>query len=333
MTMRVAHSLEEWRAAFPPGRRTAATIGNFDGMHIGHRKILARVVAQARERGAMAAVVTFDPHPLRVLRPKAAQPLILTLAERLAQFEAAGIDAALIVEFNRDFSLLSPAEFVRQVLVETLGAEAVLVGPNFRFGHQQAGDVEELSRLGKRFGFAIEVVPAVVFRGQVVSSTLIRRAIAEGKMESAGRMLGRPFALSGRIVRGSGLGHRRIVPTLNLAYEQELIPGKGVYATETALASGLYRSATNVGLRPTFDGQKLTVESHLLDFSGELTGGPMEIRFWHRLRDERRFDSPDALRAQIDRDIARTRQFFARLEGHQRLPSRTTANRARRRAT
>jgi riboflavin kinase / FMN adenylyltransferase len=314
MPLRVLHSAGEWREAFGTQRRAAATVGNFDGVHVGHRKILARVVARARERGALAAVVTFDPHPMRVLRPQTAPPLIVTLAERLAQFEQAGIDAALVVEFNRDFSLLSPAEFVRQVLVETLAAEAVFVGPNFRFGHRQAGDVAELARLGEQFGFAVEIVPAVVLRGQVVSSSVVRQAVARGEMELAGRLLGRPFALSGRIVRGSGAGRRRVVPTLNLAYEQELLPGKGVYASETVVAGALYRSATNVGLRPTFDGHKLTVESHLLDFSEELTSGPMAVRFWRRLRDERKFNSPEELRAQIERDSARAREFFARLD-------------------
>jgi riboflavin kinase / FMN adenylyltransferase len=321
MALWVVRSPREWRPAFGPERRAVATVGNFDGVHIGHRRILARVVELARERGALPAVVTFDPHPLRVLRPEAAPPLIETLAQRLEQLEKEGIEAALVIPFDRDFSLLSPAEFVRQVLVEGLAAEAVLVGPNFRFGHRQQGDVQELARLGERFRFTVEAMPAVVYRGQVVSSTLVRSAIAEGKIEQAGRLLGRPFSLTGNIVPGSGLGRRHVVPTLNLAYEQELVPKRGVYATESVVEGRLYRSATNVGFRPTFDGQKLIVESHLLDFSEELTSGPMEVRFWHWLRDERRFDSVETLRAQIMRDVARARRFFARLD--QRRAART----------
>jgi riboflavin kinase / FMN adenylyltransferase len=321
MALRVVRSPGEWRPAFGPERRAVATVGNFDGVHIGHRRILARVVALARERGALPAVVTFDPHPLRVLRPGAAPPLIETLAQRLEQLEKEGIEAALVIPFDRDFSLLSPAEFVRQVLIEGLAAEAVLVGPNFRFGHRQQGDVRELARLGERFGFTVEAMPAVVYRGQGVSSTLVRSAIAEGKIEQAGRLLGRPFSVTGNIVPGSGLGRRHVVPTLNLAYEQELVPKRGVYATESVVEGRLYRSATNVGFRPTFDGQKLIVESHLLDFSEELTSEPMEVRFWHRLRDERRFESVEALRAQIMRDVARARRFFARLD--QRRAART----------
>jgi riboflavin kinase/FMN adenylyltransferase len=314
MPLRVLRSPEEWRQAFGRGQRSIATVGSFDGVHIGHRKILARVVELARERTALSAAVTFDPHPLRVLRPEVAPPLIETLSQRLAQLEETGIEAALVITFDRDFSLLSPAEFVRQVLVEGLGAETVLVGPNFRFGHRQQGDVRELARLGERFGFTVEIVPAVLLRGQVVSSTLVRSAIIEGKMDQAARLLGRPFSLTGRIVPGSGLGRRKVVPTLNLAYEQELLPKRGVYATETVVEARTYRSATNVGLRPTFDRHKLVVESHLLDFSKELASGPMEVRFWHRLRDERRFDSIEALREQIQRDIARSRRFFARLD-------------------
>ena len=215
---------------------------------------------------------------------------------------------------------LSPEEFARQILAETLHVSAVFVGGNFRFGHRQEGDATRLVELGGQLGFAVDLVPAVRLRGQVVSSTLVRRAIAEGQVELGGRMLGRPFALTGEIQRGTGQGHKLVVPTLNLAWEQELVPGRGVYATEALVGGKVYRAATNVGLRPTFQGHVLTVESHLLDFSENLVAGPMEVRFWKRLRDEKKFASPADLREQVLHDIARARRFFGRLDRWRRQP-------------
>lgn len=318
MPLAVLHSSAEWTARFGArGPKAVLTVGNFDGLHLGHRKILRGVVERARATGALAAAVTFDPHPLKVLRPGEAPPLIATLPQRLAGLEQLGLDAVLVLRFDVELSRLSPEEFVLGILVEKLGLSAILVGQNFRFGHQQAGDVRLLGELGRRFGFKVESVPPVVVRREVVSSTAIRQAVQEGRVERAARLLGRPFMLSGKIRSGSGRGAQLVFPTLNLDPEQELRPAIGVYATETRVCGRLYRSATNVGVRPTFDGKGLTIESHLFDFSEKVAAGPMEVFFWKRLREERKFSGPEALRAQITKDLARARRFFGRLDRSQ----------------
>ncbi|HEX2710702.1 MAG TPA: bifunctional riboflavin kinase/FAD synthetase [Candidatus Acidoferrales bacterium] len=325
MPLALLHSLGDWAARL--GRPdTVLTVGSFDGVHLGHQKILRGVVERARATARLAAVVTFDPHPLKVLRPEEAPPLIATLSQRLAGLERHGLDAALVLRFDLELSRLSPEEFVRGILVEKLGVRTMLVGENFRFGHRQAGDVHVLAALGQRLGFDVAIAPPVVVRGDVVSSTAIRQAVQKGQVERAARLLGQPFALTGEIRPGSGRGARMVFPTLNLTAEQELRPAMGVYATETRVAGQLYRSATNVGVRPTFDGGGITVESHLLNFSKRIANGPMEIYFWKRLREERRFAGPEALRVQIAKDLARTRSFFERFSRSQasreKLPHR-----------
>jgi len=320
MALTVARSPQEWATRFGAAApQTVVTIGNFDGLHLGHQKILRGLVERARATGALAAAVTFDPHPLKVLRPEEAPPLILTLEQRLAALEAMGLDAALVLRFDLALSRRSPEDFVRQILVDTLRVGAVLVGGNFRFGYRQAGDAKRLAELGREFRFAVEAIPPVVLRGTVVSSTAIRRAVQEGRVSLAGRWLGRPFALSGTIRAGTGQGRLLVVPTLNLDTQQELLPKTGVYVTETRVTGRLYRSATNVGFRPTFDGRRLTIESHLFDFSQDLTDGPMEVHFWTRLRDEKKFANTDALRDQVLRDLSRAREFFRRLESYSRF--------------
>jgi riboflavin kinase / FMN adenylyltransferase len=317
MPLVVAHSPDEWTARFGASA-TAVTVGNFDGVHLGHQEILAAVVERARRTGAVAAAVTFDPHPLKVLRPDTAPALLTTLAQRLALLEEQKLEGTLVLRFDPALAALSPEEFVERVLVKTLHARGVFVGGNFRFGHRQAGDVALLTKLGQRFGFEVISLPPVVRRGMVISSSSIRSAVAAGRMSRAARSLGRPFTLTGTICAGTGTGRRVVLPTLNLATEQELLPKHGVYATETWLDGRHFRSATNVGFRPTFDGKRLSIESHLFDFSGELTSGPMEIRFCTRLRDERKFAGPDELRAQIQRDIRRAKDFFRRLDRFRR---------------
>jgi riboflavin kinase/FMN adenylyltransferase len=317
MPLVVAHSPAEWTARFGASP-TAVTVGNFDGVHLGHREILAAVIERARRTGVLAAAVTFDPHPVKVLRPDTAPALLTTLAQRLALLEEQQLDAALVLRFDPALAALSPQEFVERVLVTTLHARAVFVGGNFRFGHRQAGDVTLLTKLGYRLGFEVISLPPVVLRGIVISSSSIRASVAEGRMSAAARFLGRPFSLAGTICPGTGTGRRLVVPTLNLSTDQELLPWRGVYATETLLDGRCFRSVTNVGFRPTFDGKRLAIESHLLDFSAERTSGPMEIRFCTRLRDEQKFAGPDELRAQIQRDIHRATVFFRRFDGFRR---------------
>ncbi len=311
MPFATAHSAEEWVARFGAARKpSVVTIGNFDGVHLGHQEILLGVRERARRADLLSAVLTFYPHPARVLRPAMAPALLATLDQRLRAFEAAGMDAALVLRFDAELAKVSAEVFVQRYLVDTMRAKAILVGGNFRFGHRQAGDVKLLEELGRRSDFEVHVVLPVVADGVVVSSSAIREAVRDGRMEDAARLLGRPFALEGEIRPGTGQGRKLVVPTLNLATEQECLPKLGVYATETVVEGKVYRSATNVGMRPTFDGTRLAIESHLLDFSQQLTAGRMEVRFWKRLRDEQRFAGPQALRNQVLKDIEQAREFF-----------------------
>jgi riboflavin kinase/FMN adenylyltransferase len=323
----VLHTPAEWAAQFGSSDQVAqrgavVSIGNFDGMHLGHQKILRAVVDRARKQQAVATVITFDPHPLKVLRPAQAPSLVCTLAQRLAGFASLGVEAALVVRFDAALSARSPEEFVRDFLAGELRAKAVLIGDNFRFGHKQAGNAVVLQEMGTRMGFAVEIVAPVVSKGEVVSSTAVRRAIGEGRVADATRLLARPFALTGEIRRGEGRGSTILVPTLNLAPEQELLPRTGVYATETLVEGRgrVYRSATNVGFRPTFNGTHLSVESHLFGFVEWLTDGHLEVRFWKRLRDEQKFNGPEELRSQISLDLERAREFFRQLDQSQTTP-------------
>ena len=312
MALEVLCSPQEWKARFSAAKRPAVvTIGNFDGCHRGHQQILRGVVEQARATHALAAVLTFFPHPARVLRPAEAPALLETLDQRLAAISATGIEAALVMPFNLELAHVSPDEFVQRILVETMAAKSVLVGGNFRFGRGGAGDVKLLAELGRRWEFTAEIVAPVAESGVVISSTAIRTAIREGRVEEARRMLGRPYALAGEIRTGTGQGRKLVVPTLNLATGQEVLPKNGVYATEAVVAGKTYRAATNVGTRPTFDGgTRITIESHLFDFSENLASGPLEIRFWQRLRDERKFSGPAELREQVLKDIEQAKEFF-----------------------
>jgi riboflavin kinase/FMN adenylyltransferase len=306
-------STAEWAARFgASGRRAVLSVGNFDGLHLGHQKILRQVIACAQEQKAIAGVITFDPHPLKVLRPGNAPPLVETIGQRIERFAAMGLDAALVLRFDRALAELTPEEFVRGVLVEELKTAEVLVGQNFRFGHRQQGHVDTLRDLGLRFGFSVLIVEPVIIDNEFVSSTGVRSAIAEGGVAHAAHLLGRPFALTGEIVRGAGRGSTVLFPTLNLAPAQELLPKVGVYATESWVEGRWYRSATNVGFRPTFDGTLLGIESHLFEFSREVTKGPMELRFCERLRDEKKFSGAAELRTQIAADLRDVREYFRR---------------------
>jgi riboflavin kinase/FMN adenylyltransferase len=312
MAITVFHSPEDWKARLGAGTEAALTVGNFDGLHLGHQKILHSVVERARLRSLRAGVITFDPHPLRVLRPDRAPRMIQTLAQRLAGFEQIGLGAALVLRFDRALSQVSAEDFIRYILIDCLRVADMLVGSNFRFGHHGAGDVALLAEFGKRDGFDVETIPPVDIHGQVVSSTAIRSAVGAGKVAEAAALLGRPFSLTGEIRTGAGRGRTILFPTLNLVPEQELLPKLGVYATETILQGRTYQSVTNVGTRPTFDGRDVTVESHLFGFSDQVTSGPMELRFHERLRDEQKFSGPDELRAQIARDIMSAQEYFSR---------------------
>ena len=271
MAFTVFNSIEDWAARSGDARRTAVTVGNFDGLHLGHQKILQSVRERARATGMRGAVVTFDPHPMCVLRPDRAPLMIQTLSQRLAGFEQMGLDAALVLRFDDALCLVSAEDFIERFLVEGLHAGAILVGANFRFGHRGAGDVRLLGEFGKRDGFDVEIVPPVEVGGQIVSSTAIRGAVACGNVAGAIPLLGRAFSLTGEIRAGAGRGRTILFPTLNMLPEQELLPKLGVYATESAVGRKTFFSVTNVGTRPTFNGSGVTVESHLFGFDEEIS--------------------------------------------------------------
>ena len=310
MALARVNSAQEWKQRFGEARKsTVLTIGNFDGMHRGHQEILQRVIERAGQKQCMSAVLTFFPHPVSVLRPLEAPALLLTLEQRLAAFDAVGIDAALVLPFNEALSKMTAEAFVKQYLAETMRANMVLVGENFRFGHRQEGDVRKLVSLGMESGFDVEIVKSLGVDGTVVSSTAVRKALGEGRVEDAAHLLGRPFALSGHIQPGTGQGRKLVVPTLNLHTEQEMLPKTGVYVTQARVGSNLFPSVTNVGMRPTFNGLRLTIESHLFDFDQLWSSGEMEVLFLARLRDEKKFAGPDTLRAQVLKDIDQAKEF------------------------
>jgi riboflavin kinase / FMN adenylyltransferase len=311
MAFTVLHSPEEWAAQFGAEGRTILSVGNFDGLHLGHQKILRMVVERVHAPAQRSAVITFDPHPLRLLRPEQAPLMIQTLSQRLAGFEHLGLDAALVLRFDRALCEVSPEEFIERILIGGLRVGAIFVGANFWFGHRAAGDVHLLEKFGKLRGFDVQIVPPVEVQGQIVSSTSVRGAVASGNVAGAIPLLGRAFSLTGEIHPGAGRGRTILFPTLNLVPRQELLPKLGVYATESIVAGNSYRSVTNVGTRPTFNGHGLTVESHLFGFSAEITSGPMEVRFQSRLRDEQKFSGAEELRAQIARDISAAKEYFA----------------------
>jgi riboflavin kinase / FMN adenylyltransferase len=309
---RIFRSLEEAASGFGP---CALTIGNFDGVHGGHRHILRRVREVAEQNNWKASVMMFDPHPARVVAPARAPLLMTTPEQRCQLMRSEGIVQALILPFNQAVAHLTPDEFVKRVLVRGLDARAVLVGENFRFGHKQAGDTASLSDLGKRFGFRVEVIPAISWRGVVVSSSAVRRMVQAGDVSRASRLLARPFALEGRVVPGHGIGAKKTVPTLNLETNCEVLPAGGVYVTlTTGLDDGSsWPSVTNVGFRPTFDGDQLSIESYLLEPLAGQTPRHIAVEFLRRVRDERKFETPEALKTQIFRDVARAQSYHRRL--------------------
>jgi riboflavin kinase/FMN adenylyltransferase len=308
---RVLTDLAEAGDGFGP---SAITIGNFDGVHRAHQRLLRRVVEIAREHGWKPSVVTFDPHPARIVAPERAPRLLSAPFERADWMRAAGIEQVLILPFDHAFSRRSAEEFVDRVLVGQLGARAVVVGENFRFGRDHAGDARLLVSLGGQYGYRAEVVPGFHVRGRMVSSSEVRRLIESGNVSLAARLLGRFYALSGNVVAGRGVGARKTVPTLNLATATEVIPAQGVYVTRASdPADGrAWGSVTNVGYRPTFGGGDLTIETFLLDPLEGGTPGRISLEFLHRLREERKFADAAALRAQIFRDIARAAAWHRR---------------------
>jgi riboflavin kinase/FMN adenylyltransferase len=289
-------------------------LGNFDGVHRGHRKILERVRRVATERAATPVVMTFDPHPPRVVRPDKAPPLLMTTAQRLEAMATAGLHGAAIVRFTHEMSRWDPETFVRTVLVDWMRVAEVWVGANFLFGHDRAGNFSLLRMLGVRYGFKAEKIDPVRYKDFVVSSTRIRRLVGEGRVDEAGALLGHQYYVDGVVVQGDHRGATIGFPTANLCTENELLPPHGVYATTTTVGGVVRPSVTNIGVRPTVDQSgKVTVETHIFDFTQDLYGASLRVGFVLRLRDERAFESVGALRDQIAVDCDRARVLFDRL--------------------
>jgi len=314
--MRVIRDLRELRA---PVAASVVTVGNFDGMHLAHQMLLRRVVETARLQGAVATAITFEPHPIKFLAPGRAPRLLTPLERKISLLEKEGLDLLVVLPFTRELSHLSPLEFVRHVLVNPLRAVSVLVGPSFRFGYRQSGDIEVLKELARQEGFQLSILPLLEVRGYQVSSTRIRELIAVGQVHVANRLLGRPFSTYGPIVAGVGVGHKHTVPTLNLAPIEEQIPKIGVYVSRTILGNTEHDSVTNVGYRPTFGTNNLTIETHLLNYTGDVPESEMEIVYLYRLRDEMKFQNPAILKVQILEDTRRATKFFRLLGAFQQL--------------
>lgn len=290
------------------------TVGNFDGLHVGHQEILRIVTERARARDGEAAVYTFEPHPRKVLRPAQAPKLLTTLEQKLERIDAAGVDVAIVEPFDAEFARRSAEDFVREVLHARIGPREVYVGYDFRFGHDREGSMRTLTELGPHLGFAVTIVPEVTVGGRDVNSTRIRELLGEGRVEEARELLGRPYCVRGSVVEGDRRGRTLGFPTVNLAPENEVLPALGVYAGRLrvlgAAAGAELPAVVNVGRRPTFkEGGEVLAEAHVIDWSGDLYGQRVEIGFLHHLRDERRFPDVEALRRQIeaDRDAARQR--------------------------
>jgi riboflavin kinase/FMN adenylyltransferase len=309
--MKVWNGIESYPDHVGP---VVATIGNYDGVHLGHQAILHSVVETARRLGALSLLITFDPHPLSVVAPSRKPKLLQTRGQKLAALEASGLDAVMILRFDSDMASLGGREFFSQVVCGPIGLAAVHVGWNFRFGRDRSGDVNLLKAVSEERGFDVVGVPPVEVGGRTVSSSAIRKAVGEGDVETARGMLGRPFAVVGEVVRGDGRGRRLEFPTANVEVENAMTPLRGVYVTETVALATRYASVANVGVRPTFGGAALTVETHLLEFDGDLYGERAEVRFLARLRDEQRFAGPEDLAAQIARDRAAAEAYFQNLQ-------------------
>ena len=309
ITMQVFHSLEEIPPDFGP---TIVSVGNFDGVHRAHQTVLKDIVALARHKHAKSVAVTFEPHPARILRPESGLKLLTPTPEKLHLLADTGLDATLLLPFGRDLSLLSPRQFAEEILRDKLRALEVHEGYNFHFGHKAAGNVQMLAEFGREMGFAVKVFDELTLRGESVSSSQIRKLLAAGRVSRARHLLGRPFAILANPGRGRGYGSRYTVPTINLTRYQELVPKDGVYITRTRVDQECFDSVTNVGNRPTFGEDSFAVETHLLNFH-PIDLGPeteVEVFFLQRIRDEIKFPSVDALRAQIATDVHRARRYF-----------------------
>jgi len=291
------------------------TVGVFDGVHLGHRHLLSQLIKEATNQAALSGVVTFRRHPIELLNQKAALPYLTSLDEKVRLLQAEGVDKVVALTFNKQLAGLDAAEFVG-LLQRYLRMCGLVIGPDFALGRNREGNVEKLSYLGKQLGFAVIVVPPLKIDGEVVSSTIIRQALAEGNMDKVVKLTGRPYSIKGRVATGTGLGRQIGFPTANLKIEPGwAIPADGVYATFTHVNGAIHSSMTSIGIRPTFDGKNRTIETYILDYSGDLYGKEVAIDVVDRLRPEKKFASVDDLKEQITRDIVKGRAIL-RSKGH-----------------
>jgi riboflavin kinase / FMN adenylyltransferase len=305
--VRRAFGLADWPAGI---RVPVLALGTFDGVHLGHRRVLGLAVERARSRGSPSAALTFEPHPLEVLRPAHEPVLLTTVDERLDQFEALGIDVGLVLPFDDAFSKISAAAWLDDVLRGRLDASEIVAGSSYTFGFRREGTARRLEAWGRDADVPVQLVPAVLAGGEPVSSSRIRAVLREGLVEDAARLLGRRYRFEGRVVPGAGRGRTIGVPTANLAPSpRKIAPAHGVYATVATVAGRRYRGATNIGTRPTFGAGRVSVETFLLDFSGECAGETMVLEFVRRLRAERAFPDAAALVRQIAEDVAAVREL------------------------
>jgi riboflavin kinase/FMN adenylyltransferase len=309
--MQIFHKLDDIPKDFGP---TLVSVGNFDGVHRAHAHVLKQIVQRAKHSAtpAKSVAVSFEPHPVRILRPDAALKLITPTPEKLHLLEETSVDAVLLLPFTRDLSLMTPRQFAHDILKQRLKACEVHEGYNFRFGHKASGTIEMLCGLGRDMGFEVVAYPEMRLRGEPVSSSHIRKLISAGRVSRARHLLGRPFAVLSTAGRGRGYGSKYTVPTINLSRYEELVPADGVYITRTRVGTECFDSVTNVGNRPTFGAESFAIETHLLNFHPiELTAQTeVEIAFLQRLREEIKFPSVDALREQIAKDVTTARRYF-----------------------
>jgi riboflavin kinase/FMN adenylyltransferase len=310
--MRTFHSLNDVALDFG---RTLVSVGNFDGVHRAHCHVIDAIVQRAKAQDAKSVVVTFEPHPIRILRPDLNFKMLTPLAEKLLLLEATGLDAVLLLPFSRDLSLMTPHQFAHEILKKHLHASEVHEGYNFHFGHKAEGNIQLLRELGREMGFAVHDYPEMRLRGEPVSSSHIRKLLCDGRVSRARHLLARPFSILSTPGRGRGYGSKYTVPTINLARYEELVPKDGVYITRTRVGDECFDSVTNVGNRPTFGSDSFAIESHLLNFHPlELSPETeVELYFLDRLRDEIKFPSVEALKEQIGRDVRKAQKYLRRL--------------------
>jgi len=290
------------------------TLGNFDGLHLGHQELIKKIIQRAEETASLSMVVTFRPHPLKILAPEKCPPLISIYEEKIQLLEKLGIDVLVKIPFTLDFSAMEPREFVKDVLCDLLGAKEIFVGYNYRFGKGRKGDIRMLRNLGEEFGFVVREIEQVSLNGEVISSTRIRQLLKSGDVEHAAKFLGRHYVLCGIVIKGDGRGRGLGFPTANIASRHAIIPGNGVYAVRLFVRDKHYNGIVNIGMRPTFDAKSLAIEVHIFDFDEDIYGEEVSIYFMRRIREEKKFKDAESLIRQITKDIETARDVLLKAD-------------------